>query len=354
MVAATAAAPANGIGTVGVYPQAVLRSFDAGELSTASVIAGIEAAITAGPGIINLSLGRPAGGESERAIYEEVILAFGTGSLLVASSGNEFLAGDPPLVPAVLPHVLTVAATDMNDDPSVFSSSSLAVDLAAPGEAIPFPHPTDPALYSLIRGTSFASPIVSAAAAWIWTVRPDLEITQLFDLIRSSARDVSDPGFDQRTGFGVLDIPAALGEQPPPIDPQEPNDDVDQVVAGGIFSQATPALGGNVRFDARLDQTEDPDDVYRILVPPRRTLTITVAGYRADVGAILWSGKATTVYDERCRKCLVVSDRQGNKAEKLVWRNTARKRKLVFLDVWVPEAAELSNPDYRVTLRTSR
>ena len=41
-----------------------------------------------------------------------------------------------------------------------------------------------------------------------------------------SARDVGPPGHDLATGFGVLDIPAALAFPAPPPDPSEPNDDV--------------------------------------------------------------------------------------------------------------------------------
>ena len=32
-------------------------------------------------------------------------------------------------------------------------------------------------------GTSFATPLTSGTAAWVWTVRPSLHVTQLFDLM---------------------------------------------------------------------------------------------------------------------------------------------------------------------------
>ena len=55
-----------------------------------------------------------------------------------------------------------------------FSSRSTAIDLAAPGEDIPVAHPDRPEPPGRpCSGTSFSAPIVAAAAAWVWTARPD-------------------------------------------------------------------------------------------------------------------------------------------------------------------------------------
>ena len=88
------------------------------------------------------------------------------------------------------------------------------------------------------HGTSFSTPIVAAAAAWVWTLRPTLDVTQIFDLLRQSARDIGPPGFDSASGFGIVDIPAALAADAPRRDPDEPNDDVDQVKPGALFPTA--------------------------------------------------------------------------------------------------------------------
>ena len=47
-------------------------------------------------------------------------------------------------------------------------------------------------------------------------VRPTLNASQVFDVMRASAQDVWTPGFDPFSGFGRLDIPAALTTAPPP------------------------------------------------------------------------------------------------------------------------------------------
>ena len=69
--------------------------------------------------------------------------------------------------------------------------------------------------YDSFSGTSFASPIVAGATAWVWTARPTLDITQLFEVMRLSGQDIYTPGFDPFSGFGRLDIPTALTVAPP-------------------------------------------------------------------------------------------------------------------------------------------
>ena len=62
-MASVIGAPANGIGLVGVYPDADLAVADAspaGVLLTSSEVAGIAAGARRGPGVINLSLGSDA------------------------------------------------------------------------------------------------------------------------------------------------------------------------------------------------------------------------------------------------------------------------------------------------------
>jgi len=353
IVASTIGAPSDGIGTVGVYPSAVLRSYDLARLEDSDIIAGIDAAIAAGPSVINLSLGGPG---FSRALYEAVMRAVGTGSLVVAAAGNDFLDGDPVVFPADFPHVLTVAATDTLDFPAVFSSSSAAIDLAAPGVGIPVQDPADPGAHRTFHGTSVAAPIVSAAAAWVWTARPELDPTQLFELLRRTARDVAEPGFDERAGFGILSIPDALQAPALPRDPQEPNDDVDLVEARGVFQTSKPPLTGPGRrravLVARIDAAEDPGDVYRVFVPAGRTLQATVSP-DADVGVTLWHPRTRTVSASGSaarRNQLASSDRPGRRTEALRWRNATGRGVMAFLEIWLPHRSVRAG--YTLQVRT--
>src|SRR5207237_6014129 len=135
-VSSVLGAPANGLGIVGVYPQADLAVADAspaGTLLTGSEVAGIAAGARRGPGVVNLSLGSDALDTVER---DAVYAAVAHGTIVVAAAGNSRQDGNPLTYPAGLPHVLTVASTDQKNAVSSFSSSFRAVDLAAPGENI--------------------------------------------------------------------------------------------------------------------------------------------------------------------------------------------------------------------------
>jgi hypothetical protein len=357
-VSSVAAAPENGVGLVGIYPQAQLAEWDTGPLFVSDVIQGIDHAVDAGPSVINMSFGFDG---YDRLLAEEVDVAFGTGSLLVAAAGNDFLEGNAVHSPAALPHVLTVAATDQDNKSSVFSNRSPAVDVSAPGENIPVAVPTwlDGTGYSSGDGTSFAAPLVAGAAAWVWTRRPELDVTQLFDLMRWSATDLGAQGFDDDTGWGLLNVPAALSDAAPPVDPQEPNDDVNQVVAGKLFRNAEPPLTSPDRgrgvVSARLDVTEDPEDVYRVWVPAQRRIAIRVT-VSADADVELWNATTPTVLvtgAARRKHLLDGSGYDGSHPESVGFRNRSRHGMYVFLDVYLPENGAPS-AQYRATITTVR
>jgi hypothetical protein len=255
-VSSVVGAPANGLGVVGVYPLADLRAWDAspaGVLTTADVVAGIEA-LGPGPGVINLSLG---GSNRSRIEEDSILRALGRGWVVVAAVGNSGRA-EANTFPATLPHVLTVASTDRLGRASTFSNSSPAVDVAAPGEDVPVavPFSFSPTGFLSADGTSLAAPMVAGAAGWLWTLRGDLDATQVVEILRRSARDAGRPGRDNSTGFGVLDIPRALAAPTPAQDPLEPNDNVEQVRPRGLSEAGKPALVG--ALSARLEGSRIP------------------------------------------------------------------------------------------------
>jgi subtilisin family serine protease len=283
-VSSIVAAPNNGVGIVGVYPQAVLRVWDAspfGALLEGAAIQGIVEAARRGPGVINLSFG----GEDDDPLLEGAILfAFRSGSVVVAAAGNDGLEGSPTNFPAAYPHVLTVGATNEENHIVAFSTLSPTVDLAAPGVRIMVAEPTDrePSGYLSASGTSFASPIVTGATAWVWTRRPELDNTQLFEVMRRSAVDIGPPGFDTASGHGLLSIPNALAFSAPPRDPQEPNEKPSEIEPNGLFPTGTPPLTRpgqtSATITARVERGEDPLDLYRVWAPPKRTLHLRITG----------------------------------------------------------------------------
>jgi subtilisin family serine protease len=259
-------------------------------------VQGIDTAAGLGRVVINLSLGST---EFDQVLQDVVFSAFRRGALIVAAAGNSGANG-PLNYPANFAHVLTVGATEGSDRPAGFSSASQAVDLAAPGVRITVAVPLlyDVNAYQSLDGTSFSAPIVSGGAALVWTVRSDLDNTQLFDLLRFSARDIWTRGFDPETGFGMLDIPNALAAQEPVRDAEEPNDDIRLVKPSGLFVDGTPPLTSRTKakasLRATLDVTEDPVDLYRLWVPAHRTVTVTARGTHS-VRVRVWGPKTRSI-----------------------------------------------------------
>jgi hypothetical protein len=349
-VASLVGAPANGVGIVGIYPDAVLRSWDAAlgegrQLVTSEIVAGITAAARGGPGVINLSLG----GARDDVIEQAVSEAWAGGSLIVAAAGNDGDSGNMLTYPAALPHVLTVGATDRTSAPASFTSASRFVDLAAPGAGV---------LVASARqggwvessGTSFAAPLVAGAAAWVWTARPDLDNSQLFEVMRRSARDIGAPGRDVQSGFGLLNVQAALSVAAPARDPLEPNEDVEYVKPGGFFETGVQPLTAPGRdrgtIAARLDRNEDPRDVYRVFAPARRELVLTAAG-DPDVDMSVWASGTLSINQGGGTR-LGVSAHRGRAAERVVVKSVKAGRWL-FVAVGPGSSLEAA---YRLTVTT--
>ena len=336
-VASLVGAPANGIGMVGIYPQAVIQSYDAApgkELVTSEIVVGILEAAQRGPGVINLSLG---GRTRDSAIEQAVDVAYGLGSLVIAAAGNERQEGSPTEYPAALPHVLTVAATDRSGNAASFSNLSPYNDLAAPGVGMTVARPGGD--FAIGDGTSFSSPLVAGAAAWVWTARPELDNTQLFEVMRRSATDVSPPGVDDATGFGILNVPGALTFPTPGRDPKEPNDDVEFVSPQGFFAASTtsaPLTGpGKERLSlyARLDALEDGHDVYRVWVPARKDMIATARQLDADVDVSAWRLSTASIHEAPAGVRLALSAHRGLTNERLFVRNSSSRGGYVYLDL---------------------
>lgn len=299
-VASVIGAPVNGLGIAGIYPLADLRSWDAalGEgrrLQTSEIVGGIVAAARQGRGVVNLSLGGPG---PDPLIRQAVAAAVRRDVLVVAASGNDG-AGGPVTYPAGYPHVLTVGAIDRDGAVARFSSRSRFVDLVAPGAGITTAWPVNaeesPTGFITSDGTSFAAPLVSGAAAWVWTVRPELDATQLFEIMRRSARDIDAPGRDAASGFGILDVGAALAAPAPVRDPLEPNETPGQLQPGGLARGISPVPALTTkqrrtnRLVARLDAAEDPRDLYRVWIG-RGARFAASALATTDVDLTLWRG----------------------------------------------------------------
>ena len=211
-VAGTAGAETNnGTGIAGVSWGARLMTVKVldqdGDGWYFDIAAGIVYAADNGAQIINLSLG---GSSSSQLLQDAVDYAHARGSLLVAASGNN---GGAVYYPGACQNVLTVAATDAQDNRLPFSNQGPQVDIAAPGDYLISTWYLPSIPYRLAHGTSMAAPHVSGAAALLWTWRPDWTNDQIQQRLLQQADDVNSslyPGFDPLIGWGRLNIQRAL------------------------------------------------------------------------------------------------------------------------------------------------
>jgi subtilisin family serine protease len=134
-------------------------------------IDAIHYAISKGAKIINASYGDYTYSPEERNAISD---ANALGVLFVASAGNQGANNDlTPAYPAShsLPNIISVAATDQNDQKAAFSNfGPTTVDVAAPGVYILSTIPTfiEPNGYDFFDGTSMAAPHVSGLAGLLW------------------------------------------------------------------------------------------------------------------------------------------------------------------------------------------
>jgi hypothetical protein len=152
-------------------------------------------------------------------------------------------------------------------------------------------------------GTSFAAPQVSAAAALLFALNPDMTNGQVATLLERSADDVNAatgcsrcwPLRDPLSGWGRLDVAKAveaLAGPLPPADRYETNDDAGM--------QSRTLWGKQVKVSATIDYYDDQIDVYRIALSPGERVAARVTGDwpGANVNLVLWKPGTSRVEDE--------------------------------------------------------
>ena len=227
--------------------------------STADEATAIYHAVANGDRVINLSLGAQPNYGPDFTEQDAVEYALAHNVLVVAAAGNERNQGVQGLdYPAAYPGVLSVGATALNDNnacagetwPNVNAACSAALpsaDTPAPGEYVASYSNSGPGLgvvapggtgsatsdtddlhwisnlysttgspacstpatcYTLIAGTSMATPHVTGAAGLLLSADPNLTAAQLEGLIDGTADNINDPN----QGHGRLDVYRAMAQ----------------------------------------------------------------------------------------------------------------------------------------------
>jgi subtilisin len=223
--AGTIAAAMNGVGVIGVAPEASLYAVKVLDKNATGLfswsIAGIDWCIQNNMHIVSMSLGS----ESVPTAMELICnAAWSKGLLIVAGAGNEDGNPVPPQqssvdYPAKYSNVIAVSSVDSNGVIAPNSGRGPEVDLCAPGVDILSTIPGGE--YAKMSGTSVACPHVSGVAALAWGAYPSSDNEQIWNLIASTADDLGIPGPDSKYGYGRVDAGVASGAPfPPPVIPK--------------------------------------------------------------------------------------------------------------------------------------
>jgi subtilisin family serine protease len=236
-----------------------------------------------GAQIVNLSF---EGIHSSPALDSGLAYVRAQGGLTVAAGGNGGLLDPSP----DHPDVLSVSATNADDERPSWASFGPYIDLAAPGVSVKTTRNGGGTV--TVSGTSFSSPLVAGIAALVWSVDPGLTPAQVEALLKETAVDLGATGWDDRFGAGRVDAAAAVGAAraghpsdttPPTVEIVSPAEG--DVVAGAttITAHATDASG-----IARIEFRVDAEGVATDLAPPYQYLwdTTSVANGNHTVAAI--------------------------------------------------------------------
>lgn len=186
-----------------IMPVKVLNA--SGNGSYANVAAGIIWAADHGAQVINLSLG---GTSASATLQDAVNYAYSLDVTIVAAAGNVAVGSYSVLYPARLPHVIAVTAIDNTNTVAGFSRFGPEVDVAAPGVDI---FSTLPAgTYGVDSGTSMASPFVAGLAALLRSLHGNTSPDLITSQITATALDIGAAGFDDFSGFGLIQADAAV------------------------------------------------------------------------------------------------------------------------------------------------
>ncbi len=354
MVASTAAAPYDGIGVVGVAPGAPVLSWGT-TLLCSDVATGIIKLVGRGAQVINLSLGFT---ENCGALLAAVEYTYAKRVTMVVASGNDGDNGNPLSYPASYPHVITAAAIDPTLAVASFSNFNEYVDVSAPGVDVPVDIPLRWDIddgkadgQTTVAGTSFASPFVAGGVSWILGARPGLDPSQVAAVLRGSSRDLDAPGWDQRSGYGLVQVGPAMNTPAPAPDALEPNDFPAYVSSKGTFKKKVIWSGGkSSTLTATADSADDYVDAYRVKVPPRTTVKATL---KPASGLVNLFG-----FDQSVRsftgKPIDSSTKGALKTDTIRLRNSSSKSRIAFVVVnAVPAGGVRTLASYSLTVKRS-
>ncbi len=215
----------------GVAPNAYIGNYKALTIPTpgvgldgnsAEIAAAIEAAVSDGMNVINLSLGEPEVNPARDLVDAAINAAAAAGVVPVVAAGNDFDQFGYGSIdsPGNAAGAITVAASTVNRQISSFSSAGptpvslqLKPDVTAPGESILSSLPPNQGTWGQLSGTSMATPHVAGAAALLKERHPTWTVEEIKSaLVQTGDPAVTTTGQEvlaSREGGGFIDLTRA-------------------------------------------------------------------------------------------------------------------------------------------------
>ena len=274
-----AANPNDGYGMAGIswndwiLPVKIMGREGTG--SASNLTAGIIWAADNGATVINMSVG---GFPYSQYVQDAINYAWSKGAVLIGAAGNN--RREENFYPASFTNVVSVSATQADDEFANWSSYGSKVDVSAPGASIlttncyacTYGGHNTWGQHTKISGTSFATPNVAGVVALIRGRFPAEGPAQIVNRLLASVDDMGYPGWDNRYGLGRVNAARALGGGTPTPrtstgDAVEPNNVLGSATLIGIGTTIRPSIhpAGDV-------------DVFAVDVPRAGRLDVRVTG----------------------------------------------------------------------------
>ncbi|WP_010175663.1 S8 family serine peptidase [Bacillus coahuilensis] len=199
----------NGIGGIGVNPSANLLAIDVFNgtpfTSDYHIAEGIIYAVDNGANVINMSLG---GGFPSDILDSAIQYAVESGVVVVAAAGNT--GSNQKEYPASYDSVISVGATNADEELANFSTYGPSVDVVAPGQDIYSTGYWNKSTYMNMSGTSMASPVVAGVVSLLLADNPDLTPSEIEYILKNTSKDLGESGYDLKYAHGLVDPGEAL------------------------------------------------------------------------------------------------------------------------------------------------
>ena len=198
----------NSIGVASIGWDISILPVAIGRCSDGALTGGFDGIIWSadnGADVINMSWG---GGGSSNYGQQVCDYAWNQGCILVAAAGND--GTTQQFYPAAYNNVISVAATDQNDQKANFSQYGTWLDISAPGVQIASTDNNNG--YQFSQGTSMASPLVAGFMGLMKSYAPNATNTDLINCLYSGADniDAQNPSYVGLLGAGRMNAYESL------------------------------------------------------------------------------------------------------------------------------------------------